>query len=179
LVNAARRTAPLAICGALLGACSYLPTAAIQVAPGTGLFDTPRQVRGHNVDEEQLNQIVAGTSSRADVEALLGSPSASGTFDSNEWFYIGAITRQRPGRTPAVIEQRIIVVSFNDAGTVRDVRRLGLEDGRTIQVVERTTPSPGTERTFMQQLFGNIGRVGPGLGQGQPTQPGAATPSGR
>jgi outer membrane protein assembly factor BamE (lipoprotein component of BamABCDE complex) len=151
----------------------------VQGVPGAGLFDSPRQFRGHTVDDEQLTQIVAGVTSRGDVEALLGSPSATGTFDANEWFYIGGVTRQRPVQTMRLIEQRVVMVRFNQAGTVQEVRRLGPEDGRQIQVVERVTPSPGTERSFMQQLFGNIGRVGPSVSQGQQTQPGGPSPSGR
>ena len=45
-------------------------------------------------------------------------------------------------------------------------------------VVARTTPSPGTEASFLQQLFGNIGRfnaINPSTGSG-PTG-GAPTPA--
>jgi hypothetical protein len=42
-------------------------------------------------------------------------------------------------------------------------------------MVSRVTPSPGTERSVLQQLFGNIGRVGvPGAQQQR--GPGAASP---
>jgi outer membrane protein assembly factor BamE (lipoprotein component of BamABCDE complex) len=158
-----------------LAGCSYLPTAAVQGVPGAGLFDSPRQFRGHAVTDEQVGQITPGVSSRSDVETLLGSPSASGTFDPSEWYYISAITRQRPGRNLGVVEQNVVVVRFDAGGTVQEVRRLGMEDGRDIQMVSRTTPSPGTERSLMQQLFGNIGRVGV-PGSQQQRGPGAASP---
>ncbi len=32
---------------------------------------------------------------------------------------------------------------------------------RSVAMVGRETPVPGTERTLLQALFGNIGRVGP------------------
>jgi hypothetical protein len=41
--------------------------------------------------------------------------------------------------------------------------------------VRRITPSPGNERTLLQQLFGNIGRVGPGIGNQPQTGPGPST----
>jgi hypothetical protein len=41
-------------------------------------------------------------------------------------------------------------------------------DSVAVSVVSRATKSPGTEATFMQQLLGNIGRFGPGLGGGTP-----------
>jgi outer membrane protein assembly factor BamE (lipoprotein component of BamABCDE complex) len=168
--------AALAALAALaLAGCSYLPTAAVQGVPGAGLFESPRQFRGHAVSEEQVGQLTPGVSSRTDVEALLGSPSASGTFDSSEWYYISAITRQRPGRNLGVADQSVVVVRFDAGDTVQEVRRLGPEDGRDIQMVSRVTPSPGTERSVLQQLFGNIGRVGvPGAQQQR--GPGAASP---
>jgi outer membrane protein assembly factor BamE (lipoprotein component of BamABCDE complex) len=178
-VRAGRRPARVALaCAALLGlgACSWMPS--MPNLPGAEIFETPRQVRGHMVDEEDLRQIVAGVSSRRDVEALLGSPTATGTFDESDWFYIGGITRQRPGQQLALDEQRVVKIHFDRNGTVEEVKQLGLEDAQQVRVVERVTPSPGNERSLMQQLFGNIGRVGPGLGS-QPTGPGGPSPSGR
>jgi outer membrane protein assembly factor BamE (lipoprotein component of BamABCDE complex) len=166
-----------------LGGCSYLPDvgmpsfASLPPLPGLDLFDSPRQLRGHLVEEEDLNQLVVGTSSRQDVEALLGSPSATGTFDSSEWFYIGGVTRQRPGRELAVEDQRVVRIRFDRDGRLADISRLSREDGRQIAVVQRVTPSPGNERTLLQQLFGNIGRVGPGLTGQQQTGPGPSGPS--
>lgn len=164
----------IAAAALLLGGCGL--TADMPALPGADLFESPRTLRGHLVEDEDLRQIVAGVSSRRDVEALLGSPSATGTFDDSEWFYIGGVTRQRPGRLLAVEDQQVLVVRFDNRGMVQELRRLGPQDGRTVQVVSRTTPSPGNERTLMQQLFGNIGRVGPGLGANPTSGPGAPSP---
>jgi outer membrane protein assembly factor BamE (lipoprotein component of BamABCDE complex) len=163
-----------------LGGCSYLPEmpsmpsiGSLPPLPGFDMFDSPRTLRGHLVEEEDLRQIVVGTSTRQDVEALLGSPSATSTFDESEWFYIHGVTRQRPGRTLGVEDQQVVRFRFDPGGRVAEISRLTRADGRDVQVVGRVTPSPGNERTLMQQIFGNIGRVGPGLGQ-QQTGPGPA-----
>ncbi len=174
LVNASR---PIALAAALLAAsgCSSLPS-----LPGSDIFAAPRQLRGQQVEAETLAQVTPGVSTRDDVSALLGSPTATGTFTDDEWYYIGGVTRQRPGRTLAIEEQQVVVVRFDPRGTVQDIRRIGQEDGRDIRFVQRETPSPGNERTFLQQLFGNIGRLGPGIGAGQQqTGPGAPAPSPR
>ena len=139
---------------------------------------TPRSLRGNLIEDDQLSQVVVGVSSRNDVLALLGSPSATGTFDDSEWFYIGGVTRQRPGRLLGIEEQRVVIMRFDQRGTLREVRRLGVEDGRDIAAVSRITPTPGNERSFLQQLFGNIGRVGPGVTGGQSTGPGAPSSAG-
>ena len=146
---------------ALLGTagCSWMPS-----VPGASLFESPRQLRGHAVEEEALAQITPGVSSRADVETLLGSPSQTGTFDNSVWYYLSSVTRQRPGRALSIEDQRVVAITFTGAGVVQEIKRLGQDDGRDVRVVSRVTPSPGNDRTVMQQLFGNIGRLAPGLG---------------
>ena len=53
---------------------------------------------------------------------------------------------------------RVVVLSFNDQGVLQEVKHLDQEDSVPVSIVARTTPSPGTEASFLQQLFGNIGR---------------------
>lgn len=173
-VNMSRGRAALAAAAFALGGCSYLPT--MPSLPGLDAFESPRQLRGHAVDPELMSQINVGVSTRDDVAALLGSPTATGTFEDDNWFYISSVTRQRPGRALAVEDQQVVMVRFDAGGIVREVRRLGRDDGRDVRVVQRETPSPGTERTLMQQLFGNLGRLGPGIGA-QPQGPGALAPT--
>jgi outer membrane protein assembly factor BamE (lipoprotein component of BamABCDE complex) len=144
--------------------------AAALLLGGCSLFETPPQFRGQRVDQAELSQLVPGTSTRADVLALLGTPSATGTFDGEHWYYISAVTRALPARTTAVEDQRVVAIRFNAAGQVADIRTLGPEDGREVAFASRTTPTPGTERTLLQQLFGNLGRLSPTAGAGAPTR---------
>lgn len=160
--GAASRLARLGLPALLLlttGACQYLPP--LPERPRE-VFDSPRVQRGHAVPPEQLSQITPGVTRREDVRALLGSPSHTGTFSDDTWYYISSFTRQRPGRQLSVTDQRVVVVRFDPQGTVREVRRVGEDEARDIAFVSRETPVPGNERTLMQALFGNIGRFGPG-----------------
>jgi outer membrane protein assembly factor BamE (lipoprotein component of BamABCDE complex) len=136
---------------------------------GCALFGAPEEPRGNRADPELLRELTPGVSSRADVSALLGSPSATATFDQREWYYISATTHTRPGQLPGVDNQRVVVVRFNEQGVVEGIEQKGEADMRSVAVVDRTTPVPGNERSVLQALFGNIGRFGP-----TPTQ--AATP---
>ena len=131
---------------------------------GCSVFAPPEQVRGNRVDPDVLTELVPGTSSRADVTALLGSPTAKGTFDDNVWLYIGSVTRTRVGRVQAMVSMDVVRLTFDDAGTLRAIDRLNLDDALPVSVVQRTTPSPGSDASVMQQLFGNIGRFGAGAG---------------
>ena len=74
--------------------------------------------------------------------------------------------------------QQVVLVRFDGRGIVEEARRIGPEARREVSFVQRETPSPGTERTFMQRLLGNIGRLGPGVPQ-TASGPGAASPGQR
>ncbi|WP_424139503.1 outer membrane protein assembly factor BamE [Roseomonas chloroacetimidivorans] len=155
---------------------ALLASALLLAAPlgGCSLFRAPEELRGNRVDAEMLRELTPGVASRADVSALLGSPTATSTFDQNEWFYISATTRVRPGRTPGVDDQRVVVIRFDDRGIVQGIRQVGQEEMRSVAMVERTTPVPGNERSVLQALFGNIGRFGPSTTS--PAGPGASSP---
>jgi outer membrane protein assembly factor BamE (lipoprotein component of BamABCDE complex) len=146
--------------------------------PGCSLFESPVVARGHRVTEEQIRDITPGVHTRADVQALLGSPTASSTFGDGSWYYISSRTRQRPGRALQVRDQETVAVDFDGRGVVRGVRVLTEADARSVEMVSRETPTPGNERTLLQALFGNVGRFGPGaLAPTQEASPGAPAPT--
>lgn len=125
---------------------------------GCSFFEAPPQPRGNRVDAEQLRELTPGTSTRADVTALIGSPTVRAPFDDNTWIYISETTQSRVGRMPAVLAQEVVVLTFREDGVLREIDKKTKDDSMPVDVVSRTTPSPGTEASFLQQLFGNIGR---------------------
>lgn len=143
-----------------LAGCSYMPP--LPERP-RDVFTTPIVNRGHAVTEDQIAQITPGVSTRADVQALLGSPSQTSTFSDNSWYYISGVTQLRPARSMALRSQRVVAIDFGPGGTVSEVRQQDFTQGDMPRVnfVDRETPSPGNERTLMQALFGNVGRIGP------------------
>ncbi len=147
----------------LLGACSF--------------FQAPVVQRGNRITPDQLAEITPGVQTKADVRTVLGSPTQTGMFGDDEWYYISSSTRQRPASQLVVADQQTVVVEFDRAGVVRRVRALDGSDGRDVQMVDRETPVPGNERTLLQALFGNVGRFGAGaLGtQPQQTTPGVGS----
>ena len=135
------------------------------LAGGCSLFVPPTQVRGNRVSDDQLKELVPGTSTKADVVAELGSPTTHSSFDDNKWIYIGQLTRPRIGQVQGVESQDVVVLSFSDRGVLAGIDHLTKKDAKAVTVVARTTPSPGTSASFFQQLFGNIGRFNPIGGQ--------------
>ena len=135
----------------------------------------PPQTRGNKVEDDQLRELVPGTSTKADVTALIGSPTMKASFDENTWLYITEVTRPRLGRTPGVLDQSVVVLAFDDRGVLTGVKTVTRADAIPVEVASRTTPSPGTEASFLQQLLGNIGRFNAG-GAGASTAAGGGAP---
>jgi len=126
-----------------------------------GIFDPTFRQRGSRVDPDALKELIPGTSSRADVQALIGSPTARATFDDNTWIYISQITTTRIGRTPGVRKQDVVILTFDQNGTLRSIAKRNKTDSAPIAMAAGATPSPGSEASFFQQLFGNVGKFTP------------------
>jgi outer membrane protein assembly factor BamE (lipoprotein component of BamABCDE complex) len=149
------RCLPLLFAASLLAGCSW--------------FSFTPQTRGNNVDKDLLKELVIGTSSRADVTSLLGSPTAKAAFDDNTWIYIGEVTQPRIGRVLGVNSQNVVVMNFDQGGVLRGIKHLDQDDRQDVAVVSRATPSPGSESSFMQQLLGNVGKLSPSPALGNKT----------
>ncbi len=120
------------------------------------------QTRGNKVDADLLAQLVPGTSSRADVTALIGTPTAKATFDDNTWIYIGEVTRPLIGGTLRVHDQQVVVMTFDEKGVLRGIEKRGQDDALPVSMASGATVSPGNDASILQQLLGNVGRFNPG-----------------
>lgn len=136
-----RRAAALALCAAVLGACAQ-----------------KIDVRGHIPEPEDLDRINLGVHTREDIAQLLGTPSTVSAFQDSKWYYIGHKSTEFAFFAPEVLERKVVVVSFDDAGIVAETKTLTLADGQEIDPVGRVTPTEGRELSFFQQIFGNLGR---------------------
>ncbi len=117
---------------------------------------------GFTPQAEVLETIEAGTDTRGSVLRKLGRPSSSGTFDSSVWYYVASKMEEFAFYEPTVVDRKVVVVKFDDAGLVTAVNRYGVEDGKVVDLVTKTTPTFGRELTILQQIMGNVGRVDPG-----------------
>jgi outer membrane protein assembly factor BamE (lipoprotein component of BamABCDE complex) len=124
-------------------------------------------VRGAIPDPEEVAEIQPGLDTKQDILNRFGSPSTVSTFRDNTWYYMGQQVEQFAFYAPDVTDRGILVVVFDDTGVVGDTQYYTLEDGRPVEPVSRVTPTEGKDLTFLQQIFGNFGRL--------PTQPGSPT----
>jgi outer membrane protein assembly factor BamE (lipoprotein component of BamABCDE complex) len=129
------------------------------------------RVRGHQgylADATLINAIKPGVDNRESVAKTLGRPTFVGQFDANDWYYVDRETRQLAFSLPRATQQTLLRVSFDAAGNVTAVSKTGIEKIAAVRLMGDKTPTMGNNRSFLQEIFGNIGQVG-SVGQGGAT----------
>ena len=151
-----------------LSACLLAASLAACSAPNFMSF--PPQTRGNKVDPDQLAQLVPGTSTRADVASLIGTPTTHSTFDDNTWIYVSEVTKPLIASTQDLQDQNVVVLTFDQKGVLRGITKRGAADAKDVEVVDRKTPSPGNDTSILSQLLGNVGRFSANPLAGQESQ---------
>ena len=119
--------------------------------------------KGYVVDSALIDSVRPGVDNRDSVMKTLGRPSFASEFDrESSWYYVSRDTRQLAFANPKPTQQTLLAVTFDRAGTVTAVDKSGLERVAEIHPVGGKTPTLGRDRSFLQELFGNIGQVGAG-----------------
>ncbi len=122
--------------------------------------------RGYLADEVLLQSVQAGIDNRESVERTLGRPSFVGQFGEPVWYYVSSQTSQTPTLRPKITGQTVLAVHFDAADNVVNVERSGMEQVARIDPESDETPTLGRDRSFFEDLFGNIGQVGAGAPAG-------------
>lgn len=122
--------------------------------------------QGYIGDSTLLSSVQPGVDNKDSVQASLGRPTFVGQFDKNDWYYYARDTRQLAFAQPKAIDQYVLRVRFDAAGNVASVTQTGKELIAKISPEGDKTPTLGRNTSFFEELFGNIGSVGAGSGQG-------------
>lgn len=119
--------------------------------------------RGYINDNVLISAIQPGLDNQQSVRGTLGQPTMVSQFGEPVWYYISSRTEQAPFRQPKIREHSVLAVHFDEAGNVVSTDRTGMEQVARISPDGDETPTLGRERSFLEDLFGNIGSVGAGL----------------
>lgn len=139
---------------------------AVIVAAGLALTACAgiREHKGFVIDQALADGIQVGVDNKDSVQRTLGRPTFTGQFDPNDWYYVSRNTAQLAFRDPKVTEQTILRVQFDQTGNVASVQKTGKELIAQVDPSGDKTPTLGRERSFFEELFGNIGTISqPGL----------------
>lgn len=130
-------------------------------------------VRGHQgyfIDSDLVNSVQPRVDNRQSVLQTLGQPTLRGGFEEGDWYYVARDTRNLAFRDPRPSDQITLRIRFDANGTVESIERTGMEQVASINPSNKKTPTLGRDKSFFEELFGNIGTVGagglPGAGGG-------------
>jgi outer membrane protein assembly factor BamE (lipoprotein component of BamABCDE complex) len=136
-------------------------TVALAAASLGGCAGT-RTHKGAVLDPQLVSSIQAGVDNKASVTKLLGTPTFTGQFTPDDWYYVSRSTRQFAFRNPRPYKTTVLHLKFDPAGNVSSVQNSGQELVLNLDPTKRKTPTLGRERSFFEELFGGIGSVSPG-----------------
>ncbi|VAV86945.1 hypothetical protein MNBD_ALPHA02-310 [hydrothermal vent metagenome] len=127
-----------------------------------GACSSRKFVRGYMADQKMVESIRAQVDTRDSVKEMLGSPSAAATFDNDNWYYYSKRSESFAFFKEKITELKVMAIRFDKEGYVTAVDHYTLDDHNNIEPVGKTTKTHGRELSFIQELFGNIGRFGAG-----------------
>ena len=156
-------------------AVSRLHTGMALVAAGLTLSGCAsiRETRGYVADQVLLSSVQPGIDNQRSVEMTLGRPTFTSQFGEPTWYYVSSTTGRKPFVRPRVQAHQVLAVQFGRDGNVTSAQRSGIDQVVYLSPDGDETPTLGRERSFLEDLFGNIGTVG------QPGMPGSGGPGPR
>lgn len=142
-----RRAAPMR--GAALGlTLAVLAGVGLTVGGCAESYD-----HGYVAPDNALEQVQVGAS-REQVLLVLGSPSTTATLGGEAFYYISQhSTRQVAFLNQSVVEQKVLVVYFDDKGRVKEIGNYGLQDGKVFDFIGRKTKTSGADYGLLSQIL--------------------------
>src|SRR5438034_10948797 len=104
--------------------------------------------KGYIVPEGALEQIPIGAS-QEQVLIVLGTPSTVATVSGEVFYYISQRAERRVAfLQQEVVDQRVVAVYFDKSRRVERLANYGMNDGKIVDYVGRTTPTTGRELSY-------------------------------
>ena len=90
----------------------------------------------------------------------LGTPATTAVVGTGQaYYYISSTQSQTSFFLPTEKDRNVVAVYFTPAGTVEKVANYGMQDGKVVDLVTRTTPAPGGhDDGILKELFRNLGK---------------------
>lgn len=114
---------------------------------------------GYVPSETELASVAVGADSRDEVLAKLGRPTTTALLGDTTLYYVQSRFRHYGPLAPQEIDREVLALSFTGDGRLGNIERFGLEEGRVVQLNSARTAEVFADRTFINQLLGNLGRI--------------------
>lgn len=122
-----------------------------------GCAVTLEDKHGYVPTESELSAIEVGRDTRETVTTLIGQPGLESLRTENGWYYVRSDYETFLWREREEVNREVVAILYSEAGTVANIERYGLEDGRVVSLSRRVTDSNITGISFLRQLVGNLG----------------------
>ena len=113
---------------------------------------------GHVINENELKQIVIGTTTKADIVQLLGQPSFAGAFDTQKLYYSSQVMLQSVASVKQTQHRVIYIFTLSKNNVLEEINLVNKDDGLTIAHIDDKTPTPGDTFGILEQIFKNLRR---------------------
>nr|WP_314260451.1 outer membrane protein assembly factor BamE [uncultured Devosia sp.] len=114
------------------------------------------RTQGYEISDSAQAQIRTGQSQEL-VQLVLGSPQSTNTFgDQSAWYYVETKVRQTAFGLTMNDSRTVLVVYFDKNKKVVDKAVYGLQDGKTVAIETRRTPSYGEDRSFIDSILSSF-----------------------
>lgn len=107
----------------------------------------------------KTDQIKIGIHTKDQIIELLGTPTSKSAFDENTWYYISKQKAQEAFFRPEIIQQKALVISFNNQGIVNAVDYHDTIPEKELIPSQNKTLTAGHETTLTREIFSNLGRM--------------------
>lgn len=140
IVSAARLAAVCGLAASLAGCLGY-----------DGVIN-----RGAMVDSRQIAQLKPGMSA-PQVLQVAGTPSTTSTVGGDAWYYVSQrVERSLAFMPQKIADQHVLAVYFDKGKKVQRVADYGLEDGKPVDFLSRTTPTAASEYHLLQGMLSKV-----------------------
>ena len=113
---------------------------------------------GHIINENELNQINIGTTTKADILDMLGQPSFDGAFDVQKLYYSSQVMLQPVASAKQTQKRIVYIFTFDNNNILESIDLINKEDGLKIVHIDNKTPTPGDTFGVLEQVFSNLRR---------------------
>ena len=114
-------------------------------------------VRGSAPSDEDLVTVRKGIDTKEELQDRFGRPITVSVADPNIWYYVKQDLRPRPLNPPLVIDQRIVVLVFDDDDVVQNFEVAeGILGDTNLQPDPDSSSIYGPDRSAAQGLFQTI-----------------------
>ena len=112
---------------------------------------------GAVIDAHRVSEVKTGMDAQQ-VLNTLGTPSTTSTVGGDAWYYVSQrVERSFAFMPQEIADQHVMAVYFDKNKKVQRIANYGMEDGKPVNCLSRTTPVPAAEYHMLQSMMSKFG----------------------